>query len=260
MKSMIKTLGLGLVAGAIFMGNAWAAGDAAPVRKVDWSFNGPFGTYDQAQLQRGYQVYKEVCAACHAMKRVAFRNLADIGFDEAEIKALAAGYEIEDGPNDDGDMFMRPGRPSDRFPSPFANEKQARAANNGAYPPDLSLVAKARAGGPDYLYSLLTGYKEPPADAEMGDGMSYNPYFPGGQIAMAAPLSDGIVDYAGDTPETVDQMAKDVAAFMMWAAEPKMEERKSLGFRVMIFLVIMTGLFYLMYKKVWAPVKRGEQV
>jgi ubiquinol-cytochrome c reductase cytochrome c1 subunit len=260
MKSIIKTLAFGVIASAALMSGAWAAGDAAPVKKVEWSFNGPFGTFDRAQLQRGYQVYKEVCAACHSMKYLAFRNLADLGFDEAEVKALAAGYEVEDGPNDDGDMFTRPGRPSDYFPSPFANEKQARAANNGAYPPDLSLIAKARMGGPDYIYSLLTGYSEPPADVEMGDGMHYNVYFSGGQIAMAPPLSDDIVTYADGTSTTVDQMAKDVAAYLMWAAEPKLEERKSLGFRVMIFLVIMTGLFYLINKKVWAPVKRGEQV
>lgn len=260
MKTMIKTLGLGMIVSASLVSGALAAGDAAAVKHVDWSFNGPFGTYDRAQLQRGYQVYKEVCAACHAMKRIAFRNLADLGFDEAEVKALAAGYEVEDGPNDDGDMFMRTARPSDYFPSPFENEKQARAANNGAYPPDLSLIAKARQNGPDYLYSLLTGYSDPPADVEMGEGMHYNPHFSGGQIAMLPPLVDDIVTYAGDTPATVDQMAKDVSAYLMWAAEPKLEERKSLGFRVMIFLVIMTGLFYLIYKKVWAPVKRGEQV
>lgn len=262
MKNMIKNTALAIVVGfaALAGGAAGAAEDARAPKKVDWSFSGPFGRYDKAELQRGFQIYKEVCASCHSLRLVAFRNLADLGFSEAEVKAIAAGYEVEDGPNDDGEMYMRPARPSDRFPSPFANIQEARLANNGAAPPDLSLMAKARMGGADYIFSLLTGYEEAPAHVQLASGMNYNPYFAGGQIAMAPPLSDDIVTYADGTPATVEQMAHDVTAFLMWAAEPKLEDRTSLGFRVMIFLVILSVLLYFVNRKVWAPVKRGEQV
>ncbi len=267
MKSLFKVaspaLVVGLMLGLGLSATAQAAGPATPNKKVEWSFEGPFGKFDQAQLQRGFQVYKEVCAACHSLHLVAFRTLGDKGgplFSEAEVKAIAAAYEVQDGPDQDGEMFARPARPSDKFPGPYANEQQGRAANNGAYPPDLSLIAKARADGPNYLYSLLTGYYEAPADVHLNPGMSYNPYFPGGQIAMPQPISDDQVTYADGTPATVDQMSKDLAAFLMWTAEPKLEERKSLGFSVMIFLAIMTVLFYFANKRVWAPVKRGEDI
>lgn len=238
---------LGLAAPA-----ALAAGAEVTPPAQKWSFNGPFGTYDRGELQRGYQVYKEVCAACHAMKYVAFRNLRDIGFNEAEVKALAATFEVTDGPNDDGEMFKRPGLPQDRFPSPFPNEKAARASNGGAYPLDLSLIAKARAGGPDYLRALLVGYKDAPAGFTLGEGLNYNEYFAGHQIAMPKPLNDDQVTYADGTKATVEQMAHDVSAFLMWAAEPKLEDRKRMGFKVMVFLIVLTGLFFMAKKRIWA--------
>lgn len=262
MKNMIKNTTLAIVFGlaALASGPVGAAETARAPMKQSWSFDGAFGSYDKAELQRGFQIYKDVCAACHSMRLVAFRTLGDLGFSEAEVKALAAAYEVEDGPNDDGEMYNRPARPSDRFPSPFANIQEARLANNGAAPPDLSLMAKARMGGPDYIYSLLVGYEDAPAHVELATGMYYNPYFPGGQIAMAPPLSDDMVEYADGTPATTAQMAHDLSSFLMWAAEPKLEDRKSLGFRVMIFLVILSVLLYFVNRKVWAPVKRGEQV
>ncbi len=243
------------LAAAVAAPAAMAAGDETPAPKQSWSFNGAFGTFDRGELQRGFQVYKEVCASCHAAKFVAFRTLRDIGFTEAEVKALAATYEVTDGPDDSGEMFKRPGRPSDKFPSPFPNEKAARAANGGAYPLDLSLIAKARAQGPDYLAALLSGYSAAPAGTEVGEGLHYNKYFPGHQIAMPQPLNPDQVTYADGTKATVEQMARDVSAFLMWTAEPKLEERKRLGFKVMIFLVILTGLFIAAKKRVWADLK-----
>ena len=263
-KHFIKKTGLAAgVAALILVGGVsagQAAGAATKLKELEWSFEGMFGTYDDASLQRGFQVYKEVCSACHALKRVAFRNLEDIGFSEAEVKAIADDYQFEDGPDSFGDMFMREGRPFDRFPSPFENEQQARASNNGAYPVDLSLVAKSRGGGPNYIYSLITGYYDPPADVELRQGMHYNPYFSGGQIAMAQPLYEDSVEYADGTPASVDQMSADVAHFLMWAAEPKLEERKQMGFKVILFLILVSGLLYFVNKKVWLPVKRGEDV
>jgi ubiquinol-cytochrome c reductase cytochrome c1 subunit len=243
-------------------------------KEMSWSFSGPFGTYDKAQLQRGLKVYKEVCSACHSMDLVAFRTLSDLGYSEAQVKAFAAEYTINDGPNDDGDMFDRPGKPSDYFPAPFANEQAAAASNGGAAPPDMSLLAKARgvergfpqfvfdiftqyaAGGPDYIHSLLTGYGEtPPAGMTIPEGTYYNPYFASGvSLKMPPPLSDGQVTYDDGAPETVDQYSQDVASFLMWAAEPHMEVRKKTGFRVVIFLLLFAGLMYLTKRKVWAEV------
>lgn len=237
-----------------FSAPAMAAGGSNAPTAQNWSFNGPFGTFDRGELQRGYQVYKDVCAACHSMKYVAFRNLRDLGFTEAEVKALAATFQVTDGPNDSGEMFQRPGLPSDKFPSPFANEKAARAANGGAYPVDLSLVAKARAAGPDYLYALLTGYKPAPAGFALGEGLHYNEAFPGHQIAMPQPLNADQVSYADGKAATVEQMSRDVSAFLMWAAEPKLEDRKRMGFKVMIFLVVLTGLFFAAKKRIWRSV------
>lgn len=245
MRTILAAALLGLSAPAL------AAGGNA-VAEQNWSFNGPFGTFDRGELQRGYQVYKEVCAACHSMKYVAFRNLRDIGFSEAEVKALAATFEVTDGPDDSGEMFQRPGLPSDRFPSPFPNEKAARAANGGAYPVDLSLVAKARAAGPDYLYALLTGYKPAPAGFTLGEGLNYNEAFPGHQIAMPQPLNEDQVTYADGKAATVEQMSRDVSAFLMWAAEPKLEDRKRMGFKVIIFLVVLSGLFFAAKKRIWS--------
>ena len=246
-------------------------------KHAHWSFAGPFGHWDIGQLQRGLQIYKEVCSACHSMSLVSFRDLEELGYSPEQVKAFAAEYTVTDGPNAEGDMFERPAVGSDKFPSPFPNTEAAAAANNGAAPPDFSLLAKARApergfptfifdiftlyaeNGPDYIYSLLTGYQDPPAGVEVPDTAHYNPYFIAGPaLAMAPPLSDGVVTYEDGSPETVDQYAHDVAAFMMWAAEPKLVERKALGFKVMIFLSIFAILLYLSKKAVWAGLKERD--
>jgi cytochrome c1 len=232
-----------------------AAGDAKHPAVMDWSFSGPFGTYDRDALRRGYQVYTEVCAACHGMNQMRFRNLSQPGgpeFSEAEVKAIAADYLVEDGPDDYGDMFERAALPKDAFVNPFPNENAARAANGGAYPPDLSLINKARSGGPDYVYALLTGYQEPPAGMKMRDGLYYNPYMAGGKIAMAAPLLEDLVEYADGTAATTEQMAWDVVTFLNWAAEPELEERKKTGFMVIIYLTIFAGLLFLSMRRIWA--------
>ena len=245
-----------------------------PVLKPEpqsWTFSGIFGKYDKAQLQRGLKIYKEVCSACHSMKRVAFRNLEDLGYTEAQVKAFAAEYDVQDGPNGDGEMYDRKAVPSDYFPSPFPNEEAAAASNGGAAPPDFSLLAKARGvergfpqfifdmfvpyqeGGPDYIHALLTGYQEPPAGVEVGEGTHFNPHFMSGiSLKMAQPISDDQVTYDDGTPQTLDQYSKDVSAFMMWAAEPKLEERKRTGFMVMIFLLGLTALIYLTKKSITA--------
>jgi len=239
-----------------------------PLQK--WSFYGPFGHYDKGQLQRGLKIYREVCAVCHGMKYVAFRDLEALGYSEGQVKAIAAEYKIPDGPNDQGEMFERAGRPADYFPTPWPNENAARARYNGV-PPDFSVLAKARGyergfpwfvfdmftqfqeHGVDYIHALMVGYKEkPPAGVTLPAGSFYNEYFPGHAIAMPPPLSDKRVDYTDGSPTTVDQYAKDVAAFMMWAAEPHMEARKRIGFQVMIFLLVLSGLLYFTKKKVWA--------
>ena len=251
---------LGALAAALALAAMTAAGHAAAAESAhpeaqDWPFEGVFGTYDRAQLQRGYLVYRDVCAACHQLKYVQFRHLRAIGFSEPEVKALAAEFEVEDGPDEDGEMFTRPGRPADDLPAPFANDKAARAANNGALPPNLSLITKARADGPNYLFALLTGYEEEaPDDVELAEGMSYNPYYPGGQIAMVPPLYGDEVEYADGTEATLEQMSRDVVAFLAWAAEPKLEDRHRLGFKVMAFLIILTILLYLAKRRVWRDV------
>jgi ubiquinol-cytochrome c reductase cytochrome c1 subunit len=220
-----------------------------------WSFEGIFGTYDRAAQQRGFQVYKEVCSACHPVKHLYFRDLADIGYTEDEVKAIASTYQVtNEQPNDQGQMFQRPARPSDPIPGPFPNDQAARAANNGALPPDLSMIVKAREGGPDYVFGVLTGYKDPPPDFKLLAGMSYNEYFPGHQIAMPPPLSDNAVTFADGTPATVPQMAHDVVTFLTWASEPNLEPRHRTGFKVMLFLIVMGGIFYAAKRKIWAAV------
>ncbi len=216
-----------------------------------WPFEGIFGTFDRQAAQRGAQVYFEVCSACHSNHNLYYRNLKDIGFSEAEIKQLAQKYTVKDGPNAEGEMFDRTALPSDRFVSPYPNEEAARAANNGAYPVDLSLIIKARHDGPNYVFSLLSGYQEAPADIKLMPGLYYNPYFEGGQIAMPPPLTQGQVTFSDNTPATVEQMAKDVVVFLQWAAEPEMEHRKSIGLKVMIFLLVFTVFFYMAKKKIW---------
>ncbi|MDX2264054.1 MAG: cytochrome c1 [Hyphomicrobiales bacterium] len=296
-----------------------AGGEHIHIERQDWTFAGMTGYFDRAQLQRGFKIYNEVCSACHGMNRLYFRNLGQPGgpeFSAEQVEAIAASKEVQDGPNDDGEMFMRPGRPADRFPPRWKNAKEAAAANNGAIPPDLSLMAKARTTesgapwylmpvsmardlatqyqehGPDYLHALLTGYQDPPSyvrgpdgkltklkDGEtaekaeqcigvepgedgkpdvckpLGDGLNYNRAYPGHQIAMVNPLSDGVVSYGDGTPETVEQYARDVTAFMMWAAEPKLEERKKLGLKVLLYLIILSALLYLSYKAIWRDIK-----
>ena len=248
-----------------------AGGDVKLAKDIDFSFEGVFGKFDRGQLQRGYLVYKEVCAACHSMWQLSFRNLNQPGgpeFSEDEVKALAASFEVPGEPDSDGEINDRPAIPADRFPSPFANEQAARASNNGALPPDLSLVTKSREGwhypwylspfiklvkgngGSEYVASLLAGYEDPPNGEEQGD-LSYNPYFAGSWIAMGPPLSEDQVEYADGTKATVAQMSEDVAAFMTWAAEPKMEERKRIGFMVIIYLGVMALLMYLVKNKIW---------
>ena len=250
---------LGLVLGLAVAGLAHAAEGGEPLKSVRWSFAGPFGQFDKAQLQRGFKVYKEVCSACHAMHLVAIRSLGDDGgpgFTEEQVKVIAAEYTVQDGPNDDGDMFDRPGLPRDRFPSPYPNDKAAAASNGGAVPPDFSVLAKAREDGPNYIVSLMTGYEEnPPAGSEVPEGKYYNHYFPGHAISMPPPLSDELVEYTDGTPPTVENYAKDVAAFMMWTAEPKMEHRKRMGFVVMVFLVIFATLLYLTKRKIWSDIE-----
>ena len=233
---------------------AVSAADATPpLLHPQWSFDGVFGTYDRAAEQRGFQVYKEVCSACHPVKHLYFRDLTDIGYTEDEVKAIASTYQVtNEQPNDQGQMFQRPGRPSDPIPGPFPNDQAARAANNGALPPDLSMIVKARDGGPDYVFSILNGYKDPPPGFKMLTGMNYNEYFPGHQIAMPPPLSDGAVTFADGTPNTVPQMAHDVVTFLTWAAEPNLEARHRDGFKVMMFLIVVAGVFYATKRKIWA--------
>ncbi len=278
----------GLGAGMVFAaetGEAKPAGAAAeeehgggtphfPIHKPEqekWSFAGPFGHYDKGQLQRGLKIYTEVCSACHSMNLVSFRTLEGLGYSPAQVKTFAANYEVQDGPNAEGEMYTRKAVPSDHFPSPFPNAEAAAAANNGAAPPDFSLIAKARGiergfptfifdmftqyqeGGPDYIHALLTGYQEPPKGVEISPGTHYNPYFANAAaLAMAKPIADDQVTYDDGSPQTVEQYSRDVSAFLMWAAEPHLEARKRTGFMVMIFLLIFTGLIYLTKKSVYA--------
>ncbi len=239
--------------------NLYAAGEAAKPLKVDWSFNGFFGKFDRAQLQRGYQVYKEVCASCHSMKYLSYRNLGETGgpeFSDAEVKAIAAGFQIKDGPNEDGEMFERPGLPKDKFKSPYPNEKAARAVNGGAYPPDMSVLVKARSGGANYIYSILMGYEDiVPANIKLEEGVYYNKYMPGNKIRMPKPINDGGVEYSDGTKATVSQISKDVTAFMTWAAEPHLEKRKRIGFKTILYLLIFSVLVFFSMKKIWSRVK-----
>ena len=275
MKSIfIKIAAVTALACTMTVGSASAADyPKKKPKQQSWSFSGPLGHFDKGQLQRGLKVYTEVCSACHSLNLLSYRNLADLGYTDAQIKNYAAEYEVEDGPDDDGEMFERPARPADRFKGPYANDKEAASANNGALPPDFSLLAKARApergfptfifdvftmyaeNGPDYIYSLLTGYEDAPEGKEVGDGLHYNPYFIAGDaLAMGNPLSDDSVDYDDGTPQTVDQYAKDISAFMAWAADPQLEERKQRGFIVILFLLVFAGLLYFTKKKVWSDI------
>ena len=252
----------------------------APPRQT-WSFHGPFGTYDPGQLQRGFKIYREVCSTCHSIKLLSFRNLAEPGgpnFTDKQAAAVAATFQVTAGPNDEGQMFQRPGQISDYFPPPFPNEQAAAAALGGKAPPDMSVLAKARSyeagfpyfildaftmyqeDGPDYIHAIINGYTDPPKDFPLPPGRQYNKYFPGGTIAMPKPLSDGQVEYTDGTPMTVDQYGKDVAAFLMWAAEPTLDARHRLGFQVMVFLIVFAGLLYLAKKKLWHDVLHDPEL
>lgn len=225
-------------------------------KQLKWEFDGAFGRFDRASAQRGYQVYREVCSACHSLKLVSYRNLTELGFSEDEVKQIASEALVTDGPNDDGDMFDRAGLPSDKFASPYANEQAARSANGGAYPPDLSLIVKARHDGANYVYSILTGYKDAPEGFEMAGGKQYNPYFEGRQISMPQPLTDdGQVEYTDGTYATKEQMAIDVVNFLQWAAEPETEKRKKMGIRTMLFLGILFVVLLAAKKAVWRKIK-----
>tara|TARA_Y100000817_G_scaffold168829_1_gene131984 strand:- start:240 stop:1022 length:783 start_codon:yes stop_codon:yes gene_type:complete len=225
--------------------------------KVNWSFKGITGKFDRASLQRGFQVYKEVCASCHSMQYLSYRNLGEPGgpeFSEEEVKAIAASFEVTDGPDSQGEMFTRPGRPSDMFVSPHPNKEAAAAANGGAYPPDMSVLVKARKGGANYIYSVLVGYEDPPPGVKLDQGVYYNKYMIGNKIKMPNNLEDGLVEYADGTASTVDQMAKDVTTFLAWAAEPELEERHKLGVKVLIYLILLTILVYLSMRKIWSRI------
>ena len=238
-----------------FSNFAYSEEKKAEFIKNNWSFEGVFGTFDRASLQRGYQVYQEVCSGCHSIQHLSYRNLSEKGgpeFSLDEAKAIAAQFEVTDGPNEDGEMFVRPGRLSDKFVNPFQNVKAAAAANGGAYPPDMSVLTKARKGGADYIYSLLLGYEEAPAEYELDDGVYYNKYMPGHKIMMAEPLSDGAVEYADGTETSKEQMAKDITTFLVWAADPNLEVRHKLGFKVFFYLIILLTLVYLSKQKVWS--------
>ncbi len=226
--------------------------------KTDWSFKGLFGKFDRSSLQRGYQVYTEVCSSCHSMKYLSYRNLSEKGGPEFSIdqaKAIAASFEVTDGPNSDGEMFTRPGKLSDKFVMPYENIKAAQAANGGAYPPDMSVLVKARKGGVDYIYSLLQGYEDPPAGITLDDGVYYNKFMYGNKIKMSNQLSDGLIQYADGTNATVEQMSKDVTTFLMWAAEPHLEARHKMGLKAIVYLIILTTLVYFSMKKIWSRVE-----
>jgi|TARA_B110001452_G_scaffold256917_1_gene250683 ubiquinol-cytochrome c reductase cytochrome c1 subunit len=234
------------------------AAEKTHLLKVDWSFKGLFGKFDRGSLQRGYQVYTEVCASCHSMKYVSYRNLSEKGgpeFSIEQVKAIASSFEVTDGPNSDGEMFTRPAKLSDKFIKPYENVKAAQAANGGAYPPDMSVLAKARSGGVDYIYSVLLGYEDPPIDLTLDDGVYYNKYMYGNKIKMSKPLSDGLIEYADGTVATEEQMAKDVATFLMWTAEPHLEARHKMGFKAILYLIVLTTLVYFSMKKVWSRIE-----
>ena len=256
MKNISKIIFISLF---LFVGtNQVNSAEKVELLKTDWSFKGLLGKFDRGSLQRGYQVYTEVCSSCHSMKYVSYRNLAEEGgpeFTEEQAKAIAANFEVLDGPNSDGEMFTRPAKLSDKFVMPYENVKAAQAANGGAYPPDMSVLAKARSGGVDYIYSVLLGYEDPPAGVILDDGVYYNKYMYGNNIKMSQPLSDGLVEYSDGTVASEEQMAKDVTTFLMWAAEPHLEARHKMGFKAILYLIILTILVYFSMKKIWSRIE-----
>ena len=241
----------------IFLNIHLNAAEQVKPLKIDWSFKGLTGKFDRASLQRGYQIYKEVCSSCHSMQYLSYRNLSEPGgpeFSLEEVKAIASSFEVTDGPDSQGEMFTRPGRPADKFVSPYPNVNASMAANGGAYPPDMSVIVKARSGGADYIYSVLMGYVDPPEGLILDDGVYYNKYMPGQKIKMPKPLSDDLVEYADGTPATEAQMAKDITTFLSWAAEPELETRHKTGVKVLIYLILLSVLVFLSMKKIWSRI------
>ena len=256
MKNFFKIFSLTILFTTCFL-NSYSA-EKVEYLKTDWSFKGLFGKFDRGALQRGYQVYTEVCSSCHSMKYLSYRNLAEKGgpeFTEAQAKAIAASFEVTDGPNADGEMFTRPGKLSDKFVMPYENVKAAQAANGGAYPPDMSVLVKARGGGANYIYSLLQGYEDPPLGITLDEGVHYNKYMYGNKIKMSNPLSEGLVEYSDGTIASVEQMSKDVTTFLMWTAEPHLEARHKMGFKAIVYLIILTILVYFSMKRIWSRVE-----
>ena len=257
MKNIYKSIFAIFVLVIFFEKNAISA-EKKELLKVDWSFKGFFGKFDRSSLQRGYQVYNEVCASCHSMKYLSYRNLSEKGgpeFSKEQAKAIAANFEVIDGPDNDGEMFTRPAKLSDKFVKPYQNDKEAMASNGGAYPPDMSVLVKARSGGADYIYSLLLGYEDPPSNLILDDGVYYNKYMYGNMIRMPNPLSDGLIEYNDGTEATEEQMAKDLVNFLAWAAEPHLEARHKIGFKAIIYLLILTILVYFSMKRLWSRVE-----
>ena len=257
MKNIYKLI-LAIFVLLIFFEKNVISAEKKELLKVDWSFKGFFGKFDRSSLQRGYQVYNEVCASCHSMKYLSYRNLSEKGgpeFSKEQAKAIAANFEVTDGPNDDGEMFTRPAKLSDKFVNPYQNDKEAMASNGGAYPPDMSVLVKARSGGADYIYSLLLGYEDPPSDIMLDDGVYYNKYMYGHMIKMPNPLADGLIEYNDGTEATEEQMAKDVVVFLAWAAEPHLEARHKIGFKAIIYLIILSILAYLSMKRLWSRIE-----
>ena len=256
MKNLFKILSLVILTFGVSSNSNTA--EKIEYLKTDWSFKGLFGKFDRGALQRGYQVYTEVCSSCHSMKYLSYRNLAEKGgpeFTEAQAKAIAASFEVIDGPNADGEMFTRPAKLSDKFVMPYENVKAAQAANGGAYPPDMSVLVKARGGGANYIYSLLQGYEDPPIGITLDEGVYYNKYMYGNKIKMANQLSDGLIEYGDGTEATIEQMSKDVTTFLMWAAEPHLEARHQMGFKAIVYLIILTILVYFSMKRIWSRVE-----
>ena len=234
--------------------NVLASGSGNDLPRHNWSFKGLTGTFDKSAVQRGFKVYREVCSGCHSMSLLYYRDLIDIGFSDEEVKAIAAEYTVIDGPNEEGEMFERPAKPSDRFVSPFLNEQEARISNNGSYPPDLSVITKAKKRGPDYIFNLLLGYTEPPVDFELGEGMYYNKWKEGHQISMAQPLDEGYVDYDDGTENNLPQLAEDITTFLVWSAEPELEERKKLGIKVILFFIVLGSIVFIVKNRLWREI------
>ena len=262
LNKIILTIFISIITTSSFADTQHSHGANTKYLNVDWSFKGIFGTFDRASLQRGYQVYQEVCSGCHSVQHLSYRNLSEEGgpeFSIEEAKAIAAQFEVEDGPNSDGEMFMRPARLSDKFVNPYPNVEASTAANGGAYPPDMSVLAKARVGGADYIYSLLLGYEDPPSGFELDDGVYYNKFMASNKIKMSSPLMDGVVEYADGTEATTEQMSKDVTTFLVWAAEPHLEAQHRMGFKAIIYLIILLTLVYMSKQKVWSQFGSKEE-